>query len=88
MGRGGHLIEEDLLEALASGQLSAAVLDVLQQEPAPPEHPFWQHPQILLTPHIAAMTQPESAFGVLLDNIRRHQRGESMLGQIDRQRRY
>lgn len=88
MGRGGHLIEEDLLEALASGQLSAAVLDVLQQEPAPPDHPFWQHPQILLTPHIAAMTQPESAFGVLLDNIRRHQRGESMLGQIDRQRRY
>lgn len=88
MGRGGHLIEEDLLEALASGQLSAAVLDVLQQEPAAPGHPFWQHPQILLTPHIAAMTQPESAFGVLLDNIRRHQRGESMLGQIDRQRRY
>jgi glyoxylate/hydroxypyruvate reductase A len=88
MGRGGHLIEEDLLEALASGQLSAAVLDVLQQEPAAPDHPFWQHPQILLTPHIAAMTQPESAFGVLLDNIRRYQRGESMLGQIDRQRRY
>ena len=88
MGRGGHLIEEDLLEALASGQLSAAVLDVLQQEPAAPDHPFWHHPQILLTPHIAAMTQPESAFGVLLENIRRHQRGESMLGQIDRQRRY
>ncbi|MGX1174967.1 2-hydroxyacid dehydrogenase [Pseudomonas sp. R151218B TE3479] len=88
MGRGGHLIEEDLLEALASGQLSAAVLDVLQQEPAAPDHPFWRHPQILLTPHIAAMTQPESAFGVLLDNIRRHQRGEPMLGQIDPQRRY
>lgn len=88
MGRGGHLIEKDLLEALASGQLSAAVLDVLQQEPAAPDHPFWQHPQILLTPHIAAMTQPESAFGVLLDNIRRQQRGESMLGQIDRQRHY
>lgn len=88
MGRGGHLVEADLIEALASGQLSAAVLDVLQQEPAAPDHPFWQHPQIVLTPHIAAMTQPESAFGVLLDNIRRHQRGESMLGQIDRQRRY
>ncbi|VVN67175.1 2-hydroxyacid dehydrogenase [Pseudomonas fluorescens] len=88
MGRGGHLLEEDLLEALASGQLSAAVLDVLQQEPAAPDHPFWHHPQILLTPHIAAMTQPESAFGVLLENIRRHQRGESMLGQIDRERSY
>jgi glyoxylate/hydroxypyruvate reductase A len=88
MGRGGHLVERDLLEALASGQLSAAVLDVLQQEPATPDHPFWQHPQILLTPHIAAMTQPESAFGVLLENIRRHQRGEPMLGQIDRKQGY
>jgi glyoxylate/hydroxypyruvate reductase A len=88
MGRGGHLIEADLLEALASGQLSAAVLDVLEQEPAAPDHPFWQHPQILLTPHIAAMTQPESAFSVLLENIRRHQRGESMLGQVDRKRSY
>ena len=88
MGRGGHLVEEDLLAALASGQLSAAVLDVLQQEPAAPDHPFWHHPQILLTPHIAAMTQPESAFSVLLENIRRHQRGESMLGQIDRKQGY
>ncbi|MFL6536373.1 MAG: 2-hydroxyacid dehydrogenase [Pseudomonas sp.] len=88
MGRGGHLVEADLLEALASGQLSAAVLDVLQQEPAAPDHPFWEHPQIWLTPHIAAMTQPESAFGVLLDNIRRHQRNESMLGEVDRKRCY
>ncbi|MDH4607030.1 glyoxylate/hydroxypyruvate reductase A [Pseudomonas sp. BN102] len=88
MGRGGHLVEEDLLEALDNGQLSAAVLDVLQQEPAGPDHPFWQHPQILLTPHIAAMTQPESAFSVLLENIRRHQRGEPMLGQIDRKQGY
>lgn len=88
MGRGGHLVEEDLLEALADGQLSAAVLDVLEQEPAPPDHPFWSHPQILLTPHIAAMTQPESAFAVLLENIRRHQRDESMLGLVDRERSY
>ncbi|WP_431494577.1 2-hydroxyacid dehydrogenase [Pseudomonas brassicacearum] len=88
MGRGGHLVEADLLEALADGQLSAAVLDVLEQEPAPTDHPFWHHPHILLTPHIAAMTQPESAFGVLLENIRRHQRGESMLGLVDRERSY
>ncbi|WP_249676062.1 2-hydroxyacid dehydrogenase [Pseudomonas abieticivorans] len=88
MGRGGHLVEPDLLEALDSGQLSGAVLDVLQEEPAKGEHPFWHHPQILLTPHIAAMTQPESAFTVLLENIRRHQRGETLLGQIDRQSGY
>ena len=88
MGRGGHLVEADLLQALASGQLSAAVLDVLEQEPAPPDHPFWTHPQILLTPHIAAMTQPDSAFAGLLENIRRHQQGEPMLGCVDRARSY
>ncbi|WP_460135274.1 2-hydroxyacid dehydrogenase [Pseudomonas sp. S1_E04] len=88
MGRGGHLVEEDLLEALGSGQLSGAVLDVLQEEPAPTDHPFWDHPQIVLTPHIAAMTQPASAFGVLLENIRRHQRGEHMVGEVDRHKGY
>lgn len=88
IGRGEHLVDDDLLEALASGQLSAAVMDVLSQEPPAPDHPFWQHERILLTPHVAAMTQPESAFPVLLDNLRRHQRGESMVGRIDRQRGY
>ncbi|KRP60640.1 2-hydroxyacid dehydrogenase [Pseudomonas orientalis] len=88
MGRGGHLVEADLLDALGSGQLSGAVLDVLQQEPAPQAHPFWDHPQIVLTPHIAAMTQPASAFGVLLENIRRFERGEPMEGEIDRHKGY
>lgn len=88
MGRGGHLVEADLLSALGSGQLSAAVLDVLQQEPADPAHPFWQHPQIMLTPHIAAMSQPATAFAGLLENIRRFERGEPMLGQIDRGQGY
>ncbi|WP_426136785.1 2-hydroxyacid dehydrogenase [Pseudomonas sp. PWP3-1b2] len=84
MGRGGHLVEEDLLEALASGQLSGAVLDVLQEEPARADHPFWGHPQVVLTPHIAAMTQPGSAFAGLLENIRRFERGERMVGVVDR----
>ncbi|MEE5057209.1 glyoxylate/hydroxypyruvate reductase A [Pseudomonas alliivorans] len=88
MGRGGHLVESDLLAALDSGRLSAAVLDVLQQEPAPADHPFWMHPNILLTPHVAAMTQPESAFPGLLDNIRRFERGEVMNGQVDRGQGY
>jgi len=88
MGRGGHLVEEDLLDALDSGQLSGAVLDVLQEEPAPAEHPFWAHPQIVLTTHIAAMTQPASAFGVLLENIRRFERGEPMTGEVDRHKGY
>lgn len=88
MGRGRHLVESDLLDALDSGQLSAAVLDVLEHEPAAADHPFWTHPNILLTPHIAAMTHPDSAFPELLGNIRRFQRGEPMHGQVDRQRGY
>lgn len=88
MGRGAHLIEDDLLTMLDNGHLGAAVLDVLQQEPAAPEHPFWRHPKIRITPHIAAMTHPESAFASLLDNIRRYERGEPMLGQIDAARGY
>ncbi len=88
MGRGGHLVEEDLLDALGSGQLSGAVLDVLQEEPARADHPFWDHPQIMLTPHIAAMTQPQSAFVVLLENIRRFERDEPMVGEIDRRLGY
>lgn len=88
MGRGGHLVEGDLLEALESGQLGGAALDVLQMEPAAADHPFWGHPQVVLTPHVAAMTQPASAFGVLLENIRRFERGERMVGQIDRNRGY
>ena len=88
VGRGGHLNEDDLLAALASGQLSGAVLDVLNQEPPDAGHPFWRHPRILLTPHIAAMTNPQSAGRVLLENIRRHRAGESMVGLVERQRGY
>ncbi len=87
-GRGGHLVEADLLAALDSGRLSAAVLDVAEQEPPPPDHPFWTHPRIILTPHIASMTQPESAFAILLDNLQRHRAGEPMRGLIDRTRGY
>ncbi|MFJ3484166.1 2-hydroxyacid dehydrogenase [Pseudomonas sp. NPDC090202] len=88
LGRGGHLVEEDLLTALASGQLSHGIVDVLNDEPPPADHPFWQHPQIWLTPHIGAMTSPHSAFEVLLANIRRHQRGEAMQGLIERDKGY
>jgi glyoxylate/hydroxypyruvate reductase len=54
VGRGGHLVEEDLIPALDSGQLAGATLDVFREEPLPPEHPFWRHPKILVTPHVAS----------------------------------
>jgi glyoxylate/hydroxypyruvate reductase len=58
VGRGAHLVEPDLLEALNSGVLGAATLDVCVQEPLPPDHPFWRHPRILVTPHVATRTDP------------------------------
>lgn len=84
VARGAHLVNGDLLEALNSRHLSRAVLDVTDPEPLPPEHPFWAHPRIFITPHVASMTQPETAAPILLDNLRRHQRGEPLVGLIDR----
>lgn len=58
VGRGDHLVERDLLAALDSGQLGAATLDAFSTEPLPPGHPFWSHPRITATPHIATRTTP------------------------------
>lgn len=88
VGRGGHLVEEDLLAALSNGQLSGAVIDVLNAEPAAASHPFWSHPRILLTPHVASQTRDDSSAEVLIANIRRHQAGQTMQGQVDRARGY
>ncbi len=87
-GRGAHLVEEDLIPALSSGQLSAAALDVFREEPLPSGHPFWHHPRILVTPHIAGVTNPATAAAVILDNIRRYEQGEPLLNQIDPIRGY
>ncbi|MBT0961598.1 2-hydroxyacid dehydrogenase [Denitromonas iodatirespirans] len=88
VGRGPHLVDADLIEALESGRLSRAILDVTEPEPLPPEHPFWTHPRVFVTPHVASMTQPETAAPILLENLRRHQRGEALVGVIDRSRGY
>lgn len=87
-GRGPQLNQDDLLQALESGQLRAAVIDVTDPEPLPSGHPFWHHPAIWLTPHIASQTQNESAIAALLENLRRYQRGEPLHGEIDRSRGY
>jgi glyoxylate/hydroxypyruvate reductase A len=83
-GRGEHLVQADLLSALESGQLSGAVLDVTDPEPLPANHPFWSHEKILLTPHIASMTQPDTAVDAVIANIRRHRSGTAMVGLVDR----
>ncbi|WP_342627057.1 glyoxylate/hydroxypyruvate reductase A [Nguyenibacter vanlangensis] len=83
-GRGGHLVQADLLEALADGQVAQAVLDVTEPEPLPAGHPFWDHPRVMLTPHIASSSQAESGVDMVIANIRRHRNGERMVGEIDR----
>ena len=88
MGRGGHLDQAALLEALDSGQLSAAFLDVTIPEPLPADHPIWRHPKIILTPHIASITPSDRVARAVIDNIKRHQAGEAMIGLVDRSRGY
>lgn len=70
-GRGAHLVQADLLAALDSGQLVSAVLDAFIEEPLPSTHPFWQHPRITVTPHIATRTGPEAIARQTHDNLAR-----------------
>lgn len=88
LARGDHLVEQDLLNALDSDHLSGACLDVFHTEPLPSEHPFWDHPKIKLTPHIASVTNPETAVSQILENYRRAQSGKTLLNLIDISRGY
>jgi len=88
VGRGGHLVEDDLLAALDSGRLSGATLDVFRKEPLPKKHPFWAHPRIFITPHIASMTIPESACQAVVANIHRLEAGEPLRHVVDMERGY
>ncbi len=87
-GRGGHLVLDDLLAALDSGHLSGAVLDVTEPEPLPATHPLWRHQRVWLTPHIASASHAEGGAAAVIGNIRRHRRGEKLLGLIDRLQGY
>ena len=87
-GRGALIDDDALLEALNTGQIAHATLDVFRTEPLPQDHPFWAHPRITVTPHIAAETRPEGAVRALAENIRRSQNGDALLYQVDRARGY
>jgi len=81
--RGGHQVEEDILAALESGQLSEATLDVFREEPLPSGHPFWRHPRVTVTPHNASLTDPDGAVRQVLANIERIRRGEPPTNIVD-----
>lgn len=81
----GQLIDDDaLLAALNSGQIDHATLDVFWTEPLPADHPYWAHPQVTVTPHIASETRGPSASRVIAENIRRGEAGEPFLHAVDR----
>lgn len=86
--RGGHVVDADLVAALDSGHLAAAQLDVFRQEPLPPEHPFWAHPKVRITPHNAGITNPLTAATQIVENLRRLRAGESLLNLVDPARGY
>jgi len=83
-GRGPQLDQNALIEALDSGHLAAAMLDVTDPEPLPAGHTLWSHPKVLITPHIASVTQPHTAAKSVIENIQRHLAGEELIGLIDR----
>lgn len=87
-GRGPQLDDTALVEALDSGHLASAVIDVTDPEPLPPGHVFWSHPKIILTPHVASVTQAETAASAVIDNIKRHRTGLDPIGLVNRTRGY
>jgi len=87
-GRGTLVEDAALLAALDTGQIAAATLDVFRTEPLPAEHPYWAHPSVTVTPHIAAATRPDTASAVIAANIARVQAGQPLLHEVSRSAGY
>lgn len=81
--RGAHVVDEDLLAALDSGHLRAATLDVFQTEPLPADHPYWAHPKVTVTPHIASLTVASSAVEWVSENVKLIEAGKPPLNVVD-----
>lgn len=88
VGRGAHLVEEDLLDAIHNGHLAGAMLDVFRQEPLPADHPFWSEARISITPHISAETVKEDSLLQIVEKIQMLEERRPISGVIDRSRGY
>jgi len=88
VARGAHLVDADLLALLDEGHLSGATLDVFRTEPLPPDHPFWAHPKIMLTPHTSARTLRDESIAQIAGKIRALERGDPITGIVDPVRGY
>jgi len=87
-GRGQCQIEADIVEALDSGQLGGAALDVFETEPLPQDSPLWNHPKFYYTPHVASMTLAETSAIHVYNNIQRFRKGEPLTHVADMTRGY
>jgi glyoxylate/hydroxypyruvate reductase A len=88
VARGAHLVEDDLLALLESGHLAGATLDVFRTEPLPAQHPFWQHPKIVVTPHTSARTLRDESIAQIAGKIAALERGEPVAGVVEPARGY
>ena len=88
LGRGEHLIEQDLIKALDQGRPGMAALDVFMDEPLPTDHPFWEHRNIMLTPHVAGDAHRRTVAKFVATGIRQFEKGHSPQGLVDRGRGY
>jgi glyoxylate/hydroxypyruvate reductase A len=88
LARGAHVVDDDLLRAMKTGQVAAAALDVFHQEPLPDNHPFWTTPRIEITPHVAAITLRDESIEQIALKIRALARGEPISGIVDVKRGY
>ncbi len=91
VARGGHLVDEDLIELIDSGQLAGATLDVFRTEPLPASHAFWNHPKITVTPHTSARTLRDESIAQIAGKIRALEAGAaigSLAGVVDLKKGY
>jgi glyoxylate/hydroxypyruvate reductase A len=88
LARGAHLVDDDLLAALDSGQIGHAVLDVFHTEPLPTAHAFWRHPRVTVLPHVAAQTDPDSAAQVVARNVNALRQGQPLAHLVRTDRGY
>lgn len=88
VARGGHLVDEDLITMIDQGHLSGACLDVFNEEPLNKNHPFWKHPKIFMTPHVASVSDIDAVVPQLLENYLRFKQGLPLKNQVSTKRGY
>lgn len=88
VARGPLVVDADLVSEIDRGHLAGATLDVFREEPLPAQHPFWRHPAIRITPHVAALTLVGPSALQIADKLERMDRGEAVSGWVDRARGY